>query len=321
MFATRRVASCRAVDEAREVLSEVFLPVDFPSARATNVLDLQLNALSVGRLTCGFMRFRDAVRIETAEAENFHVDVPTDGRATMRAPLGAPVYGTDSTAGVFMPGRPAELDCAAGFAQLSLMIPRDQLQLELENLLGEQLDRPLEFRAELDLTTPGAQTMLQAIRIIDEASDQDGGPLAHPLATQRLEQVLMHSLLFAQPHNHSAALAEPSSAAGARPVSRAMEILRGSPAHPWTVAALATEVSVSVRSLQEGFRRSLASTPMRYLRQLRLQKVHEELRAAAPGTVSVTEVAARWGFFHLGRFAAVYRAEFAERPSDTMRNA
>ena len=58
-----------------------------------------------------------------------------------------------------------------------------------------------------------------------------------------------------------------------------------------------------------------------YLRRLRLQKVHEELVTAAPGAVSVTEVAARWGFAHLGRFAAAYRSEFSERPSETMRSA
>jgi AraC-like DNA-binding protein len=321
MFASRRVASCRTVDEAQDALTQVFLPVDFPSARASSVVDMELNALTVGQLTFGYMRFKDAVRIETAEASNYHIDIPTGGRAVMRAGLGSPVFGTQQTAGVFMPGRPVELDCADRFAQLSLMIPRDQLQLELEQLVGEELARPIEFGAELDVTMPGGQMVLQAIRIIDEASDQEDGPLAHPLAAQRLEQVLLHSLLFAQPHNHSGALASPSRSAGARPVALAVELLRSNLAHPWTVVELAAEVSVSVRTLQEGFRRSLDTTPMTYLRRLRLRKVHEELAAAAPGEVSVTDVAARWGFVHLGRFAAAYRSEFAERPSDTMRSA
>jgi AraC-like DNA-binding protein len=319
MFGSRHIATCRGVDEARQAISDVFLPVDFPSARASSVVDLELNALTVGRLTCGYMRFRDAVRIETAEAENYHVDIPVGGRATMRAGLEQPVYGTRGTAGVFMPGRPVELDCGERFAQLSLMIPRDQLQLELENLLGENLARPLEFNAELDLTALGAQMMLQALRLIDKASYQPDGPLAHPLAMQRLEQVLLHSLLFAQPHNHSAALAGASPTPGTRPVAQAVELLRGSPEHPWTLAELAAEVSLSVRSLQEGFRRSLDTTPTTYLRQLRLEKVHEELTTADPGTVSVTEVATRWGFVHLGRFAAAYRQKFAERPSETAR--
>jgi AraC-like DNA-binding protein len=319
MFATHRVASSRDVDHAREALTEVFLPVDFPSARTSGTFEMQLNALKVGRLTCGYMRFRDAVLIETAEAQNYHVDIPTGGRATMRAGLGSPIHGTQHTAGMFMPGRPVEIASEGDFAQLSLMIPRDDLQLEVQNLLGRDLARSLEFRGEIDLLTPGAQTLVQVLRVIDTASREEGGLLANPVGTQLLEQVLMHSLLSAQPHNYSTALAGPAPAAGVRPVSQAVELLRESAAHPWTLTELAAAVSLSGRSLQEGFRRSLNTTPMGYLRRLRLEKVREELTSADPETISVTEVAARWGFTHLGRFAAAYRTEYAERPSETLR--
>ncbi|MET0843196.1 MAG: AraC family transcriptional regulator [Leifsonia flava] len=320
MFRSRRVASYRDVDEARRALTDTFLPVDFPAARASGIIDMKLNAVKVGRLTCGYMEFHDAVRLETAEAENYHIDIPTSGRAMMRAGLGSPIYATRQTAGTFMPGRPVTIDSGDRFAQLSLMIPRSQLQLEVENLLGDGPARSLEFTPELDLTTPGAQLMMHTLRIIDEASELEDGQLAHPLATQRLEQVLLHSLLFAQPHNHSAALALPSPAAGARPISRAVELLRADPAHPWTVTELAAQVSLSVRSLQDGFRRSMDTTPMAFLRRLRLENVRDELGGAEPGSLKITEAAMRWGFVHLGRFATAYRSEFGERPSDTLRS-
>ncbi|MCJ1705561.1 helix-turn-helix domain-containing protein [Rathayibacter sp. VKM Ac-2926] len=73
-------------------------------------------------------------------------------------------------------------------------------------------------------------------------------------------------------------------------------------------------------TLQEAFRRTLDTTPMAYLRRQRLERVREELLVAAPGAVSVTEVATRWGFIHLSRFAAGYRAAFSENPSDTLRS-
>jgi AraC-like DNA-binding protein len=319
MFRSRRIASGRDVELARRALSDVFLPVDFPHARATTAVDLTLNALSVGRIVCGFLRFGDAVRLDTAEAENYHMNIPTSGAATMRAALGTPVYGTPRTAGVFMPGRPVEFDFSERYSQIALMIPCDGLQLELEDLLGERPARPLEFEAELSLTGAGGQSILHALRMIDAASTHADGPLGHPLAAQRLEQMLIQGLLFAQPHNHSARLFEPAPAAGKRPVSNAAELLRSDPAHLWTVAELAAAVSMSVRSLQEGFRRSLDTTPMAYLRRLRLERAHDELSAAEPGTVSVTEVATRWGFVHLGRFAAAYTSAYGERPSATLR--
>jgi AraC-like DNA-binding protein len=212
-----------------------------------------------------------------------------------------------------------EIASEGHFAQLSLMIPHDQMQLEVQNLLGRDLSGPLEFSGEIDLLTSGAQTVMQVLRVIDTASAQQGGLLAYPLATQRLEDVLVQSLLFAQPHNYSEALASPAPAAGARPVTQAVELLRENPAHPWSVTELARAVSVSGRSLQDGFRRTLNTTPMAYLRRLRLEKVRDELTSAEPATITVTEAAARWGFAHLGRFAAAYRSEFSERPSQTLR--
>ncbi len=44
--------------------------------------------------------------------------------------------------------------------------------------------------------------------------------------------------------------------------------------------------------------------------------MRDELLLAPEGT-TVTEVALRWGFYHLGRFAQEYRALFGQSPSQT----
>ncbi|WP_344411955.1 helix-turn-helix transcriptional regulator, partial [Pseudonocardia ailaonensis] len=85
-----------------------------------------------------------------------------------------------------------------------------------------------------------------------------------------------------------------------------------------TLADLAAAVGVTARSLQRGFRETLGVSPMAYVRGARLDRVHAELQAAQ-GPAAVTGVATRWGFFHLGRFAAQYRERFGELPSDTAR--
>jgi AraC-like DNA-binding protein len=321
LFAAHRVASGTDVEYARDALSEAFLPVDFPSASASASNRFVLNALKVGRLTCGYMSFDDAVRIETAEPESYHFDIPTSGRSVMRAVPGTPVYGTERTAGVFMPGRPAELDCDNGFAQIALMVPRAALDLEMERLLDSPLVSPVEFEAELGLSSAGGHTLLQAVDLIDGSSRQTDGALSSALAARHLEQVLIHCLLFSATHNYSAALRAPAPAAGSRPVSQAVELLQSDPARAWTIPELAADTCMSVRSLQEGFRRTLGTTPTSFLRRLRLERVREDLLADSEGTTRITEVAFRWGFVHLGRFAAAYAERFGERPSDTVRTA
>jgi AraC-like DNA-binding protein len=319
IFRSHPLASSDDIDGARQLLSDAYLPLDFPSPSPSTAVDLRINVVRVGRITAGYLRFGSAIQILTAEASNYHVDIPLTGRAVMRAGSRRPVYGTPRTASIFMPGDTADLDCDEDFSQLAIMIPRAELNLELESLLGHSVTTPLKFSAELGLVEGPGRTVLDTLRLVDQVSNETSGLLQHPLASQRLEQVLMASLLLTQQHNYCDALSSSVPAAGQRPVAHAVDLLRANPERAWTVSELANEVTVSVRSLQEGFRRSIDSTPMAYLRELRLEQIHDELSHAEPGSVAVSSVAARWGITHLGRFAANYQRRFSEKPSETVR--
>ena len=87
---------------------------------------------------------------------------------------------------------------------------------------------------------------------------------------------------------------------------------------PITVPEFAMAVGVSPRVLEMAFQETLSNTPLQYLRRRRLNFVHQELLNAEPGSFSVTEVATRWGFSELGRFAVEYRQLFGESPSTTL---
>ncbi|WP_375388583.1 helix-turn-helix domain-containing protein [uncultured Amnibacterium sp.] len=82
---------------------------------------------------------------------------------------------------------------------------------------------------------------------------------------------------------------------------------------------IAIAARMSVRGLQAAFRRHLDSSPTAVLRGARLAAARADLLAADFGSVSVATVARRWGFLHLGRFAAQYREAFGERPGDSLR--
>jgi AraC-like DNA-binding protein len=88
------------------------------------------------------------------------------------------------------------------------------------------------------------------------------------------------------------------------------------------LADIAAAADLSERGVQDLFRRTLEVTPMQYLRDVRLDRVHLDLggRGEIRGT-TVTEVARRWRFAHVGRFASTYRQRFGESPSETLRRA
>jgi transcriptional regulator GlxA family with amidase domain len=85
------------------------------------------------------------------------------------------------------------------------------------------------------------------------------------------------------------------------------------------VAEIARAASVTPRAVQLAFRRHLDTTPTAYLRRVRLEQAHRQLRDATPGDgITVAEVAARWGFTP-SRFTERYRAAYGVLPSHTLR--
>lgn len=82
---------------------------------------------------------------------------------------------------------------------------------------------------------------------------------------------------------------------------------------------VAAAVHLTPRAVQYLFRRHLDTTPTEYMRRVRLGRAHQELRAGAPGTTTVTEIAQRWGFAHTGRFAVLYRQTYGQSPHTTLR--
>jgi AraC family ethanolamine operon transcriptional activator len=75
----------------------------------------------------------------------------------------------------------------------------------------------------------------------------------------------------------------------------------------------------SLSRLERAFRETFGVGPRRYLTLRRLAAVRRELLRRGEQT-SVTEVATRWGFFHLGRFSQDYKTLFGETPSQTLRH-
>jgi AraC-like DNA-binding protein len=76
---------------------------------------------------------------------------------------------------------------------------------------------------------------------------------------------------------------------------------------------------VGVRTLQRAFREYFGLSISEYLKTLRLAAAHRDLEAAEPSRESVTAVALRRGFPHLGRFSVEFRDRFGESPSETLR--
>ncbi|HVO14332.1 MAG TPA: AraC family transcriptional regulator [Alphaproteobacteria bacterium] len=307
------------LDEARERVARVFRPHRLDFEHPGQRLDARQHVARLGALVFSYVAYGADVAIDPGATETFFlVHLVRSGRSMIRngreTVIGRPGVGSVTTA-----TEPLAMRWSADCAHLLLKIERGALERHLADLLGAPVARPIEFRAELPVADGLGGSLRRAIEFAcAELDAEDGSLLGSPLGVARIEQMLLTGLLTAQPHSYAAALAALASPAAPRHVVRAQDYIRAHPDRPITVGELAAVAGVGARTLYEGFRRFRGTTPMAYLKAIRLERAHAELKAAALDA-SVTEIALRWGFVHLGRFAQDYHRRYGERPSETLR--
>ncbi len=85
------------------------------------------------------------------------------------------------------------------------------------------------------------------------------------------------------------------------------------------MSELCAAANVSERTVQKAFQDIMGMSPTTYLHRLRLHRARDDLRKANSGSVTVTDVALNWGFWHFGEFSRAYKNCFGEVPSSTLK--
>jgi AraC-like DNA-binding protein len=218
------------------------------------------------------------------------------------------------------PLQPVEVVTAADYEVLFVRFTRDGVIDELQKLLGQETQSELIFSSAMRLLSAAGRRLRElcddlrrTLYTTDEAS------VCNSLPLRKLETDLLTLLLQAQPHNYTRLLNR-HSAAGAWRIGAAEEYMRANAHLPISLGDVCQAAGVNARTLQDSFRKKRGCTPMRFLREVRMQEVRAGLLRPGEAT-NVSGEAAHWGFLHFGRFSREYRSRFGELPSETLRRA
>jgi len=96
-------------------------------------------------------------------------------------------------------------------------------------------------------------------------------------------------------------------------VRRALDYIEAHASEDIMLADIASAANVSVSSLGRLFNRHIGQSPAALLRDLRLDRIRNELQRGTP--VSIRELALRWGFQSPSQFSQAYQRRFGEKPS------
>ncbi len=142
-------------------------------------------------------------------------------------------------------------------------------------------------------------------------------PPADDTAARQLRDAILIEWFEALPESIDAS-AVPTAVARKRLVDRACELLLSRPDEPLSMLEVCRRVGSSRRKLHYCFQDTLGTSPVKYLRAVRLNGARREL---SQGGAKIQDVAARWGFWHLGQFSKDYKQQFDELPSQTCKRA
>jgi AraC-like DNA-binding protein len=311
----------RSPDEAIHQCAASFYPHRLALLGPSHSFGMSQRVTRVGPITIGDVTYDTDVSLGVDDTRaSYHVCVPVKGWLQSRH-RGEELTATRGLAPIYRPDAPMTVTrWPAGSRHLAVKIDQCAVDRALEALLGSAPDSPIAFDGAISLHAGAAQDWVRLVLMVHRQPECADSLMRHPLVLDPLVETLIHGLLLVADHPHSQALAAPAQP-GPAAVRNAIDLIEAAPHLPLTTSTLAKQCHVSARTLQEGFRRHLGMSPMAYLRAVRLRRAHRDLRSANPSHSSVAAIAHRWGFTHLGRFAAAHESMFGETPLKALRAA
>lgn len=182
---------------------------------------------------------------------------------------------------------------------------------------AETVGGPIRFRLSEPISVQRARYWQSVVGHVTRGFLTNPAAMASPLLRTQVFHHLAAALLETFPVDVEPARRNGALAPAA--LRRATEFIDDHAHLDIGLTEIAEAARVSPRALQAAFRRHLDTTPLAYLRRVRLHRVHLELQAADPATgATVAGIATAWGFGHLGRFAADYRRCYGQPPRQTL---
>ncbi|WP_298368365.1 AraC family transcriptional regulator [uncultured Bradyrhizobium sp.] len=282
--------------------------------------DAYRTTVSVGKLgrTC-FVRMVDReptdMVIQSPGLDHYCLTILQRGNGMLAQPRRASPAGLGADGAAIFHGEPGTvLKTDRHAAKINVWIPAGLLRRQAAAMLdGADLDS-LNCNVGIDTSSPAGAGLQRMTEWLWNEIGQAGSPLSQDIAAASAQDMFLRTVVLALTEGRAAALRDSAKAAAPATVRRAEEFMRDRAEEQLTVDDIAIAAGCSSRALQAAFRRFRGITPMTALRRIRLESAHEAIMRS-DGSISTTEIAARFRFFNSGRFASQYQHAFGEYPS------
>jgi len=306
------------LDEAREHISSLFVPHRLDVIGRNQVLDVHISRARLDGVSLIYHRHGACVSVKPQLLRDFFLlQIPIRGKAFVTVDK-QEVHCNPKQAVMISPTLGVEMTFGEGCEQLIVRIEKADLEHQMEQHLGRRIELPVEFTPAVPLETSSAREITSLLRYMTMTLTETGGISGSSIAKKHMSSLLISALINCLDHNYQEELTDGKAWPRPAYIAKAQKFMRMNFAEPIGPEDVAKAIDVSARALYAGFKAHLNTTPMCYLKDLRLEMVHEALVGLESHRTSVTTIAMNCGFSHLGHFCAAYRKKFGELPHETL---
>ena len=309
---------CRSsdIEEVRSSAANILCENELKLSGCNKGLDASMFYRKVGNIGLGRMSYGAEITISPVVFEDFLlIQMPI--RGFEKIALGSDkILSSPKVFGIINPGVRSVINHEPDTEKLIIRIDKKLIEKNCQQILNLTLNKDIEFDSTMLLETKsGTQWLSMVSWIFDFISREDN---LSPLVVSQFENMLVNMLLTNQQNNYSAEIHNDSISIAPSFVKRVEHYIQENAHKPIAINDMAEYAGVSSRALFTGFRKYRNTTPMRHLKEVRLQYVHEDLKRGCVGTDKVITIAFNWGFSHLGHFSTDYKRRFGVTPYETL---
>jgi AraC-like DNA-binding protein len=304
-------------DALSEILSSSASPIK-AAAQANASIAYRCNFVSAGDLSIADCAYEGAISLRReAPSGKVIIFLPVEGDAIFNVGQEA-IHSVPGRATILAAGRATGARLLGRRRHLGLFVDQARINAHLTRMFERTITGDADFHPYIDLTAGPGLLLQQLVTNLHRGLGGGGLLQESPLAVSALCDATVYLLLENFPHRYSNELTLPAPAPAPRHVKWAIDFMHAHIAEPISLSEIATAAKVSIRTLQQGFRQFRNTTPIAYLHEIRMVAARRDLLESG-AKQAVADIALRWGFTHLGRFAAEYRKRFGQLPSQTLK--
>lgn len=321
-FEQNRLVDTNDIDDARQQIGQILNSYRLRINHG-RILHSRLDVLACGRMS--LLKMRHGFGADLSIDPDCHcldgyylLVLPTQGQAVFHFD-GQRIEVSPNQAFLISPDRRFHFQTGPDYEQVLLRLDRPAIDDAWQRLTGHEEAPDVGFDAVIPLYTAAWQALLPMLQWVVRCSGlNQEQSIAQAALLAQTEMLVATTLLLHQPHSMAGQLWPAPPPTAPKSLRRAQAYMLEHLGDRLPVAMVASHCGLSVRRLQALFHDECGQSPLQWLREQRLRAVRQALtQPDNPDTVSA--IATRFGFTHLGEFSQAYRRAFGETPKRTRR--